>query len=426
MQKESDSTQKRKRCFLKISAILIVVLLLGSWLGVYMYTRHVGEKIVKLRQQQAEYDATRQRVLAWLEGTQLENGAFVFYPSSSGEYSVNPYYACYTVLALLKSSGADRANQVKKYFDWHFDHLNSSLEDPSGLNGTIFDYKIIREDSGVLSEQTTYEYDSTDSYAALFLMALNVYVEATGDIDYLLGYSEEVLSVIAVMEFTTKNGLSTASPDYPVIYLMDNAEVICGNKAAIHLLKNMSKADPKFAIESQNVLEATQERLIKMDKALEKDMFLIDQGIYAPSVRWENSMLVYADFDWETFYPDAVAQLFPIIMEIIPPDSRRAEMLYYEFCSYWEWEQLQHQSQGSTPFYWSAIAYCAALMDDTQRVDSYIDLLNQDALVDFAYPVYNADMAWLILTCNERISQLETEITRLDPFGWIEATVQHV
>lgn len=406
-----------------VCVILAVTLLLGLVGGVFWYARATAEKIALLRQKQAGYDAVRQKVVAWLAGTQLENGALVFYPSANGEYSVNPYYACYTALAMLNVRREGWAAQAKAYFDWHFVHLNAPGEDPSGLGGTVFDYRISDEGDAGLREQSTGEYDSADSYAALFLVALHAYVDVTGDIAYLLRHSEKILSVMAVLDAITEDGLSIARPDYPVIYLMDNTEVLRGYKAAVALLRAMEGQDSASAQEIRAALANARQNLAEVDRALEEKLYHGAEGYYAPSASYKDGELTYDDFEWATFYPDAVAQLFPIITGAIPADEERAQTLYNQFCTQWDWENLQHQEQGVATFYWCAIAYCAAIMGDEERLDTYLAAMERTALGDFAYPVYNAEMAWLALACGERMSQLEEAIVRLDPFGWVESKV---
>ena len=70
----------------------------------------------------------------------------------------------------------DRSNleAARLYFNWHAAHINP--------DSTIFDY------TGTYPNySSTGDYDSTDSYGALFLMALWQYYVATGDADFVAG-----------------------------------------------------------------------------------------------------------------------------------------------------------------------------------------------------------------------------------------------
>lgn len=87
--------------------------------------------------------------LIFLSGLQLESGAFPIYANTSGSESINPYFSDYVAIALLNRPDL-YAENVKKYINWHFDHLND--------DGTIYDYYI---ENNVEKPKGT--YDSTDS-----------------------------------------------------------------------------------------------------------------------------------------------------------------------------------------------------------------------------------------------------------------------
>ena len=115
---------------------------------------------------------------AWIARTQLSNGALAMTPTNYGKVQVNPYFADFAALSLLNQPEM-YADVVKEYMQWHFDHLNTAAEDPSGLDGTIFDYTYTVKNGVVTLEEwitPTPTYDSTDSYAATFLMVVEKYV----------------------------------------------------------------------------------------------------------------------------------------------------------------------------------------------------------------------------------------------------------
>ncbi len=82
---------------------------------------------------------------------------------------------------------------------------------------------------------------------------------------------------------------------------------------------------------------------------------------------------IVSEFDGRNFYPDAVSQLMPILTGVIDVDSIRAEALYQLFSETFDWQELEHMSGGHDEFYWGLIAYTAALMGDTARLDSYLE-----------------------------------------------------
>lgn len=89
------------------------------------------------------------------------------------------------------------------------------------------------------------------------------------------------------------------------------------------------------------------------------------------------------------YYPCATAQLFPILSGLIEPNTERAETLYNKFSDTYDWEKFDYPDD----FYWGANVYTAALMNDLDRVVTY--MTEYKALMDggHKYPLYNADIA---------------------------------
>ena len=105
---------------------------------------------------------------AWLASLQLENGAIPMTKNPNGTVTMNPYFADVAALALLDNA-EKYAENVKKYMDWHFAHLNTNKTDYNRMDATIYDYNITLENGKIVKEESKGSYDSTDSYAATFL-----------------------------------------------------------------------------------------------------------------------------------------------------------------------------------------------------------------------------------------------------------------
>ena len=132
---------------------------------------------VPSEQERAFYRSIVDSENAWLASTQLSNGALPMTPTNNGKVQMNPYFADIAALSLLNQPEL-YGDVVKEYMKWHFDHLNTAAEDPSGLDGTIFDYTYTVKNGVVTLEEWTTPtptYDSTDSYAATFLMVVEKY-----------------------------------------------------------------------------------------------------------------------------------------------------------------------------------------------------------------------------------------------------------
>ena len=117
---------------------------------------------------------------AWLASLQIDNGALLMTRGPNGDFTMNPYFADFAALALL-GAGESYYENVRRYMDWHFDHLNTAQTDYNGVDGTIYDYTVTLSNGKLVSEKISINadgkksYDSTDSYAATFLCVVAKY-----------------------------------------------------------------------------------------------------------------------------------------------------------------------------------------------------------------------------------------------------------
>lgn len=336
----------------------------------------------------------------WLASLQLDNGAIPMNYYPNGELRMNPYFADFAALALL-DKGSDYADEVKAYMDWHFGHLNTAETDYNGVDGTIYDYTITVKDGKVVKEDITIlkrkkSYDSTDSYAATFLMVLNKYYEKTGDSAYIISHADEIGRIINAMFSTYHNGLTTAKPDWRVKYLMDNSEVYEGLLAAAELYENvLCPFDASLeAVESKCANAA-----FEVATAIEEQLWHPNLGYYEVG-RWKIIGTTSDIFSWRKYYPCATAQLFPIIHGLIAPNTQRANKLYDKFCESYNWESFEYDDV----FYWGANLQAAVKMNDIERIVTY--MTNYAELMDeHAYPLYNADAARVSLAAKELLDK---------------------
>ncbi len=322
----------------------------------------------------------------WIASLQLENGAIPMTKTADGIVTVNPYFADIAAMALLENA-EKYSDAVKKYLDWHFLHLNSAADDYNGVDGTIYDYSVEIRDGRVVSENIVVtdgkaSYDSTDSYAATFLILLSRYYNATSDGAYINEHSDDIIRVTEAMLKTLDRGLTYAKPDYEVKYLMDNCEVYEGLGAVLSIFENAVSSDKKDCLTYLKAKYAFE----WLGQSIEKKLWNENGGYYYPGI-FADGKPAY-EFSWQEFYPSATAQLFPIIHNVIPPDSIRAVSLYESFCEAYSWQKLEIPSE----FCWGAMALAAAVMNDTDSVLSYINSYILYS-ADRAYPLYNADAA---------------------------------
>lgn len=362
-----------------------------------------SESTMTKEEQLAMYQKIATEEAAWLASLQIDNGALLMTRGPNGNFTMNPYFADFAALALL-GAGESYYENVRRYMDWHFDHLNTAQTDYNGVDGTIYDYTVTLSNGKLVSEEISINadgkksYDSTDSYAATFLCVVAKYYEKTGDLAYLQANSQDLQRLLNPIRQTMHQGLTFAKPDYRIKYLMDNCEVYEGLVAAekLYTALGLSELCAEAADLKQQVFDS-----------IEAHMWMEGEGYYEVALGVNNDS-AYA-FTWTNFYPCATAQLFPIFCGLLEPTDARSIHLYNKFNEYFStgerkatWEEM------STPdtFYWGALAYVAALMGDNARLETYMTLYLK-VMNRHAYPLYNADAARVCMAAQLMLERIE-------------------
>lgn len=318
---------------------------------------------------------------AYIAGNQIENGAIPMTYNANAELTVNPYFSCYAVLALLDDA-ENYQDEVKAYFEWHFAHLNTEKTDYAGIDGTIYDH-IVTVENGIVTAERMHprKYDSSDSYAAIFLTVLNKYYNETGDAEYIISKRNDIARVVNAMTATMHNGLAFACPDYKIKFLMDNSEVYEGAVNGAELFeKVICPADSSY----NKTLDICKDTASDVSEAIERQMWDYNNGYYKTALNPSGTSA--AKVNWSSFYPTATSQLFAISCGVISPETERAKNLYATFCEYHDWEHLNFNSE----FCWGSVVIAAAKMNDKDRVITYAESYNEE-YGDHAYPLYSGD-----------------------------------
>lgn len=324
----------------------------------------------------------------WLASLQLENGAIPMTYSANGNLTMNPYFADFAALALLDDA-EKYAGNVKAYMDWHFNHLNTAKEDFNGLDGTIYDYVITMKDGKIESEvistpENADSYDTTDSYAATFLTVLDKYLSKTGDSTYIIDNAEDIKRITNVMFATLQNGLTYAKHNHRVKYLMDNCEVYEGAIAATNLFGEIVKGGKT---EYTDMRDNCSKLITTVKTNINTRLWSFVGEYYRPGIT-AYVRIPTKIFSWNTYYPQATSQLFPIICGVIEPDTERARNLYEKFSEAYHWEAFEYPDV----FYWGANVQAAAIMNDVDSVAEYMQ--NYLPLTEkHSWPLYNMDSA---------------------------------
>jgi hypothetical protein len=161
--------------------------------------------------------------LDYLRDAQLPSGAFRIRPNSN---EVIPYWGNYATIGLgaLAQRVPEAATMGWKSLTWYAAHQNPTT-------GYVDDYVVQGS-----RETSTGTYDSTDSYAATFLTAVESMYNGTTCrtcVEKLL--PALTLSIKAIESTQDSDGLTWAKPEGRVKYLLDQAEVAAGLRSAKRL-----------------------------------------------------------------------------------------------------------------------------------------------------------------------------------------------
>ncbi len=383
----------------KIVCIILVFIFLAAGLRYRNYVSVQVEEACRLRDQYQSYADAEAR---WLLDGQLDNGALPYIPVANGEVWVNPYFSLNAALALAAYGSQQSLDAVKRYLQWHCAHMNTDIPDNQGLYHTIYDHALLVEDGKVIDEMSNQSYDSADSYAALLIKLLHSYTVKTDEHEVAVAYSDAFFGAVDVLEALMHNGLTYATVNYPVCYLMDNCEVYAGLCAAVELMETVY-----LPLDDTGTMSLQYIRIVKMrddlTSALENTLWNPTQNRYEYAVQNETAF----PFDQEKLYPDGISQLSPILWGVA--DAERAKMLYETFVIHHQWWVA------GTDAAWGMSVYAAALVGDMELTARYFESFSNVILPERAYPYYNGEGACVLLAALTCVSYYENRMDTLDP-----------
>jgi hypothetical protein len=227
---------------------------------------------------------------------------------------INPYII--SILALNEVRHARHLDDVRRFILWYFSRINE--QDRYGLSGTMYDYTV---ENGV--ERSDGRYDSADGYAGLFLHLLHQYVRKTNDLELLRAHWKEIENIARVLvALQDKGGLTRALPDRPQKYLMDDCEAFGGMTGYVALRKRLGKRDSAYYNKARNSLK----------KAVLAHFYDPKNALFY----WALDDAVQSVSEWNRFYPDAFAQLFPVYFGILADKPLIKQSLWINFTGRYE------------------------------------------------------------------------------------------
>lgn len=311
----------------------------------------------------------------WMERVSVAPDGAILYGSSE----IIPYYSNLAAIGMTRYPTTASIAVVENWMKWYLNHLN--WPDKWGLYGSIYDYDY---NNGALASHNT--ADSTDSYAATFLSLAWAFYSTgnSGAQSFVrtLAYQLDAIGQV-IIKTSDSDGMTWALPSYHIKYLMDNCEAYRGLRDLALLWQNgfndVAKADYYNAAAN------------KMYSSL--------LGMYLGGGRWayyKDDLGRLPAPNLGLWYPDATAQMFPVMQGVLPGTDSRAQATYNTFNAAWPgWPNLSFA--GQDPFPWVMIAAAAAEMNDSGRVNTYINnIQNKYVNTGFPWTWYSMEAGWFL------------------------------
>lgn len=290
-----------------------------------------------------------------------------------GSGGINPYFGNSAALGLLAAARAgiaapDAVGGAIRWYDWVLAHLNRG-GDAKGLFFTIDDYRLQGD-----AEVATGSYDSVDSYAATTLSLADA-LYASGNptaqqrVTGSIGDLERVAALLthaAPQGVRKASGLTQATSTYNVGYLMDNAEVFAGLHDFARLEGALGRTTQ--AASAAQWAETTRTAILHM---------------------WNDRTGTWNDYDRHTatltgaFYPQGMAQIFPVLHGVVAPGDARAVRAWHSVTTAWPGWRASGFGMASPV---ATFAATAALMGDPAGARAMVDDFTARYAPDWGFP----------------------------------------
>jgi len=222
---------------------------------------------------------------------------------------VCPYFAGFAAVGLARATAftgnSSFVAAAWRHLEWHQAHMDTAAPH------YITDYE---RSSRHNPWKSSGDFDSTDSYAALFLLALGEAFRVDPNITRLQALATGLAHSAVAINSTLNKGLTWAKPTYKMKYTMDNAEVFAG------LAECGPLADALGLTELAQWCRETA-RLVFDTAAVE---LVSTRGDYLVAAGEKLA-------NWTRKYPDALAQVFPPALGLLDPASVLAANLTQTF-----------------------------------------------------------------------------------------------
>lgn len=242
---------------------------------------------------------------------QTEDGAITMGRLTEKDSQIISYFGCFAAQGLVavyrKTHDAKLIEAARRWVAWYEAHQNP--------DGTIFDYT---GHSGAW--KSTGKYDSTDSYAAVYLDLLHDLNRAAPDASWLKKRKRSIALAIKGIRLTMQpSGLTLAKPDYPIMYTMDNVETLLGLRAATELAR---------ALGNKTMAQDAKAMADRMEAAISSELWSSKESYYRIGVQPDG----YKHEGLKAWYPDVMANLMAVAW--LPPSLRNRSLYKRVFAKF--------------------------------------------------------------------------------------------
>jgi hypothetical protein len=391
---------------------LLIILLVITSIAFYFYLDDLKVRVSVLQDEIAFYQKVIDEETTYLKTLQLDDGVIVMYNFNGETARVVPYFSNLAAYALAKSE--ENSDEVVHYLDWYLANLNTSKTDKYGIEGTMFDYDIV-VNNGELEYISSEDYDSIDSYAATFLMVVAELYESTEDESFILSNESEIEKVYQALMAVEKDGLFINSFKREVKYLMDNIEVVYGLEKYLTILNDVLIPSGTLNYDERN--EYLVELIEDAKYKIAYEMYDFDLEVFHIGYDRDDDILEFGEYT--NFYPDMAAQIFPVIFDVIHPESVEALNGYKIHKEIYGLDLYAAIDHGESSFYWTVQGYYYSKLGKSNKVKTYLEAYQEKFSTSRSYPLYNADVGWVILTCENEKAKLEDQLNKLDKYNII-------
>ena len=352
--------------------VLIIFCITVCIAFMFAYYQNLRKEIAA-RQEWLETVLSREK--KWILENQGPEGEIYMNGSKAGD--VNPYFACMAALGLLaetKNCPMTETEQkaVGRYLDWH----TGILLETDGKMG------VYRKEGGKLIYKE--KADSEDGYLGMYLFLMGKYLEKTEGTDLSEYWKKGISLALKKIQSLMQDGITQVSEENTTVYLMDNLEVWKG----LYELELAGLEDT----------QAIREMRKKIQKQIEK-IFWDDAN-----QRWR--IIGNSDRYHQTeFYPDGVAQIYPLIYEFPVKEKKKQKVLYEQFTERFQWQKLKR-----TGFVWAITGMAAAQMRDINNLVEFIGNYETEYCKERKYPLYTGEAGWICMECEKLYGLYERKI----------------